>query len=450
MLLLGGILLTSFIIGSIYMFSPNHGIATTDLKSVSNDVQKFKFKDGTGNLASLVDKNGKKLDLREMDAKWQAKNLEKLAENLAKLPPRPPQNSPPPLPPPPPLPETLLPPPPPSSQTTRKHTKDGKSKLLVGGSDGSGTRSVVSLLQDLGVTMVIDDTGTNDVHGAEMFSGKGWPDVVRPALQEVHTANYNVEDLSPGTVDALSAQITNMNNAHVSRKGKWTRGDGAELIDYGIKAPVSMLLVPMFNHLWERMKFIHVVRDGRDIAFSGNQSPVKKFYTDSFVNGQEEYDKWTGSMEPVRPLQLWNDWNADLYDWERERVKSDPGFDFLVLRTEDLLDVDTKYKVLLEVGDFVGTIKTKTELCCMARKGVKDMGSHTYNARDGKDVKARYGKWQAPLDANKGLSDAMHEQGERGLREFGYEPHDFDFFEKSGVELSWQDDGFECNGDVVC
>ena len=104
MLLLGGILLTSFIIGSIYMFSPNHGIATTDQKSVSNDVQKFKFKDGTGNLASLVDKNGKKLDLREMDAKWQAKNLEKLAENLAKLPPRPPQNSASPLPPPPPPP----------------------------------------------------------------------------------------------------------------------------------------------------------------------------------------------------------------------------------------------------------------------------------------------------------------------------------------------------------
>ena len=83
------------------------------------------------------------------------------------------------------------------------HIKSGKVKLLVGGSDGSGTRSVVDLLQSLGVTMVIDDTGTNDVHGAEMVNGKGWPDVVRPVLKETHSANYNVARLSQETVDFL-------------------------------------------------------------------------------------------------------------------------------------------------------------------------------------------------------------------------------------------------------
>jgi len=73
-----------------------------------------------------------------------------------------------------------------------------------------------------------------------------------------------------------------MNSAHEGKKDRWRRqnnGD-AKFIDYGIKAPVSMLLVPMFREIWGRMKFIHVVRDGRDIAFSGNQSPVKKFYED--------------------------------------------------------------------------------------------------------------------------------------------------------------------------
>jgi hypothetical protein len=48
--------------------------------------------------------------------------------------------------------------------------------VVVGGSDGSGTRSVVALLEKLGVFMVVDDRGTNDVHGAEMG---GWPPVVR-------------------------------------------------------------------------------------------------------------------------------------------------------------------------------------------------------------------------------------------------------------------------------
>ena len=46
--------------------------------------------------------------------------------------------------------------------------------LAVGGSDGSGTRSVVALLEDLGVNMVVDDRGTNDVHADEMGGWPGW------------------------------------------------------------------------------------------------------------------------------------------------------------------------------------------------------------------------------------------------------------------------------------
>jgi len=53
--------------------------------------------------------------------------------------------------------------------------KKPNAVVVVGGSDGSGTRSVVALLEKLGVFMVVDDRGTNDVHAAEMG---GWPPVV--------------------------------------------------------------------------------------------------------------------------------------------------------------------------------------------------------------------------------------------------------------------------------
>ena len=49
--------------------------------------------------------------------------------------------------------------------------------LLVGGSDGSGTRSFVDLLLSLGVAMSVDDAGTMDVHGWEMEGG--WPPIVK-------------------------------------------------------------------------------------------------------------------------------------------------------------------------------------------------------------------------------------------------------------------------------
>jgi len=152
-------------------------------------------------------------------------------------------------------------------------------------------------------------------------------------------------------------------------------------------------------------------------------------------------------MEPVRPMQLWNDWNADLLDWERGAAGD--SFDYMVIRTEDLLEAKSKYKVLLEVKDFIGSDKGEKELCCMAKRGVKDMGSHSYSDR--RDVRKRYGKWAAPLEANKALSDKMHEVGERGLKAFGYEPNDENWLEDFGDFLVEREGGgFVCDENVSC
>mmetsp|Transcript_6606 Transcript_6606/g.15912 ORF Transcript_6606/g.15912 Transcript_6606/m.15912 type:complete len:168 (+) Transcript_6606:417-920(+) len=129
-----------------------------------------------------------------------------------------------------------------------------------------------------------------------------------------------------------------MNAAHERKK----RPSSVSKVDYGIKAPVSMLLVPAFREIWGSMRFIHVVRDGRDIAFSGNQSPVNKFYRDSYADGERRFQDWQGKLEQVRQMQLWSDWNADLFDWERRNADGST-FDFLVLRLEDLLDPEQRY-----------------------------------------------------------------------------------------------------------
>ena len=130
--------------------------------------------------------------------------------------------------------------------TSRRHISSGSSKLLVGGSDGSGTRSVVKLLQQLGVHMVIDDMGTYDVHGQEMLGGKGWPEVVRPILETTYGADYEYADLTGQQKEFLRTEVGEMNKAHERKK----RGGTAKFVDYGIKAPVSMLLVPAFRDIW--------------------------------------------------------------------------------------------------------------------------------------------------------------------------------------------------------
>lgn len=60
---------------------------------------------------------------------------------------------------------------------------------------------------------------------------------------------------------------------------KGVKVESSSDVRWGFKAPVSMLMVPAFNEVVPQgVKFLHVVRDGRDISFSGNQSPVNKFY----------------------------------------------------------------------------------------------------------------------------------------------------------------------------
>lgn len=79
--------------------------------------------------------------------------------------------------------------------------------LIVGGSDGSGTRGVVALLQRLEVPMVVEDRGTMDVHGAPYMVKGGWPAVVRPVIGWAKGTGYESRSapaqLRRKTFDAL-------------------------------------------------------------------------------------------------------------------------------------------------------------------------------------------------------------------------------------------------------
>ena len=249
------------------------------------------------------------------------------------------------------------------------------SVLVVGGSDGSGTRSVVALLEKLGVFMVVDDRGTNDVHAEEMG---GWPPVVRPVLEAMHGANFALpsvpRNIKEGTVTKM-ARFLDVMRRRGSQGGRRLReaavkvsgGAGAGANDpamtttdsssalipkpaaafvasgvaYGYKAPVAMLLVPFLAQAYQRegFKFLHVVRDGRDIAFSGNQSPVTKFYANSYADGQAKFKRWA-AMPEVRGIQLWSDWNSDVYEWgTAKNAQEDANVEYLKVHTEDLIDV---------------------------------------------------------------------------------------------------------------
>jgi hypothetical protein len=151
-------------------------------------------------------------------------------------------------------------------------------------------------------------------------------------------------------------------------------------------------------------------------------------------------------------------------------MKNPNKIDYLMIRTEDLIKsgTKTKYDVLLALSNFVGSPRSKEELCCLSYKQSNDYGKSTKHVADGggvrggggpvmtkgrlfggnfkpkflhqnqrrtsfasaasatasaKDVTTRYGKWQQVLENNTRLSEYFYKEGAEGLKVFGYHPY---------------------------
>ncbi|CAM9637138.1 unnamed protein product [Choristocarpus tenellus] len=265
--------------------------------------------------------------------------------------------------------------------------------LVVGGTDGSGTRGVVALLQRLGVPMVIEDGGTLDVHGAPYMAKEGWPELVQPILEWSHGSNYETSDASmtlrSTTLMAVDRLFTKMKKS--AQKVHTLPEKTASYVSWGLKAPVSMILVPFFTEAWgnEGFKFLHVVRDGRDLAFSGNQTPVEKFFDTTFSNQGKDLEA------PLKAIRLWNKWNTGLYEWAKQKQVHGTGLDYLLLHTEDLLDPEHNFAAVKDVAEFVGSPLSDKDLCCIALEKTRDMGSHSKTKEErAVGVTSRFGKWK--------------------------------------------------------
>ena len=249
--------------------------------------------------------------------------------------------------------------------------------LVIGGSDGSGTRVFADFVRRMGVPMRVDDKESLDVHGAIMFYGRGWPPLGNLILNATHSANYELDDLSNDTRTTatnellkLKSQLDRFQSQFYNIFPNISRATG---VSVGFKAPITLMLLPLLNDVFGPMKYLHIVRDGRDVSLSTNKSPVQKFYKSMYPDAEERMANYFNSSEPVLAMHLWNDWNTQALDWERAHRKR-ADFDFLVMRSEDLLDPTKKFESLLRLAEFVGSPMTMEKLCCMSRENMVDMG----------------------------------------------------------------------------
>jgi hypothetical protein len=205
------------------------------------------------------------------------------------------------------------------------HQQDQQPILLIGGSDGSGTRAFVDTLRELGAVVVADDKQSFDVHAVELFQHQGWPGLINAVINFTHTGDYEWEDLirlsSKIHADHVRREITSLmrslqskydiskrhfrqayqerleidgvyepvralrEHKHPTRKGKKPFSAShppgvamagmkptlfpavAKSISYVVKAPVSMLVLPLLAKFYGNyyngghIKFLHVIRE---------------------------------------------------------------------------------------------------------------------------------------------------------------------------------------------
>ena len=96
---------------------------------------------------------------------------------------------------------------------------------------------------------------------------------------------------------------------------------------WGWKAPRTIYVLPFLHAQFSGLKFIHVIRDGRDMAFSKNQNQLRKHGRAI----QTLTERWS-YPKPVRSILLWERVNlrAALYGEMHLREN------YLLLRFEDL------------------------------------------------------------------------------------------------------------------
>jgi hypothetical protein len=261
--------------------------------------------------------------------------------------------------------------------------------LIIAGSDGSGTRAFVDAIRQLGVTIVADDKETFDLHGVELFRRQGWPALVNMVLRYTHSGDYEWDDLPEAMkrtinpeVSHLLLQTTKRYMAMSKAAAERDRIPGTptvEGVSYAIKAPISMLVLPILTRFYGNIKFLHVLRDGRDVALSSNQSPVAKFYNSMYTDSQNRSLALTGELQPVKGIQLWNDWNLQVHNWAK---RQNGTVDYVVMRSEDLLDPSKRFELLEKLAAFVGSNVAKDKLCCLSRKSTVDFGASSHFGQD--------------------------------------------------------------------
>lgn len=239
---------------------------------------------------------------------------------------------------------------------------------VIGATGGSGTRVIASVVRSAGMFIGTKLNAYEDAVEFGSFSDR-WINTYVGAGQS-----------PPAEVTrSMAADLGEVVASHCSTMP-------ADARCWGWKEPRSIYLLPFLDQEFPDLRFLHVVRDGRDMALSTNQQQLMK-------HGPAVLERRVSWRRPLRSIALWNRVNLMAADYGERAL----GARYLLVRFEDLCA--DPVRTIGRIYDFFGL---DAEAAAAAGE-VKPPGG--------------LGRWR---ERRKGSVEALERQGQPALGRFGY------------------------------
>jgi hypothetical protein len=184
--------------------------------------------------------------------------------------------------------------------------------LVIGATGGSGTRVVARLARHAGYDLGRNLNEAEDALEFYSFHEK-W---INPFVS-AERAGRTLSQLGAGLMETeFQSALERHYPANLRMDKRW-----------GWKAPRSVYLIPFLHRQLPTFKFIHVLRDGRDMVLSPNQNQLRK-HGPAVLTWRDRLFRST----PLRALLLWERVNLRAAEFGESNL----GESYLRVRFEDL------------------------------------------------------------------------------------------------------------------
>ena len=258
-------------------------------------------------------------------------------------------------------------------------TPSTQGPLIIGGTGGSGTRAVAKLLIQSGQVYL----GRNHNKALDCLDFKSLYDRYIPDFLPHFYAKQNLDSIDSASYSKLTTKVSECLELYL----KQIESPLTQPV-WGWKGPRSLFLLPLLHSIFPTMKYLHLIRDGRDMAYSLNQNQLRLY-------GQLSLAADVLIQSPAQQsIALWQKANLTAAEYANSTMPNQ----YLCIRYEDL--VFKQEETINKLADFI-QVSPENLLAC----------------QDQIRASSGCGRWKKQSQED---IDSIVDSGSTGLYYFGY------------------------------